>query len=155
MANLERFFLPELLSSNNWLLGVRPAPRVPAPEAWRNMVYIESGYVWLLWIGGVPFLLAYFWFTVVTLRRLRRVALARPDAVGCAAATGFCATIAMTVLMLFDPHLTTRGAADIFFPMLALALVPCCVPMSARAPTNIMPHRSVPLWGEKKLVYEP
>ena len=68
----ERFFLPELLSDNKWLFGVRPAPRVPAPEAWREMVYIESGYVWLIWIGGIPFLLAFLWFAAFALRRLAR-----------------------------------------------------------------------------------
>ena len=142
--NLERFFFPELLSDSNWLPGVQPAPRVPAPEAWRSMVYIESGYVWLLWIGGVPFLLAFLWFTAVALRRLGRLARARADAVGSAALTGFCSTVVMAVLMLFDPHLTTRGAADIFFPMLALSLAPGLAGPKAYASAGALPRHHAP-----------
>ena len=110
-ANLERFFLPELLSDDKWLFGVRAAPCVPAPEAWREMVYIQSGYVWLIWIGGIPFLLAFLGFAVFALRRLARIARARADAVGCAAAAGFCWVASMVVMMLFDPHL--RSAAGL------------------------------------------
>lgn len=124
VANLRRFFLPDLLSGNNWLLGVQPAPRVPAPEAWRSMVYIESGYIWLLWIGGVPFLLAFLWFVGAALNRLRHIAALRADAVGSAALASFCALLVIVALMLFDPHLTVRGGADILFPMLALSLAP-------------------------------
>jgi hypothetical protein len=123
-SNLQRFFLPRLGSGANWLFGVQPVPRVPAPETWRTLVYIESGYVWLLWIGGLPFVAAFFCFIIVALRRLGRVARSRSDAVGCAAISSFCSVVVMTVLMLFDPHLTMRGAADIFFPMLALSLAP-------------------------------
>lgn len=121
--NLERFFFPDLLSGLNWLLGVRPAPRVLAPETWRSWVYIESGYVWLLWIGGIPFLLAFAWFAATALQALRNAA-SRHDAVGAVATSGFCYIVALLALMLVDPHLTVRGSADLFFPLLALAFVP-------------------------------
>jgi hypothetical protein len=152
--NLERFFLPEIVAGSNWLFGVRPAPRVPAPERWRTMVYIESGYVWLLWIGGVPFLLAFLWFTAVALRRLGRVARERADAVGCAALIGFCSVVSMAALMLFDPHLTIRGGADIFFPMLALALAPHGAAPTARTPGPAMPHRYAPIRGHEGFACE-
>lgn len=121
--NLERFFFPELLSGINWVTGVRPAPRLPAPEAWRDFVYIESGYVWLLWIGGLPLLAAFAFFTWTSGRLLLRIVRERNDAAAAAAAASFTYIVVLATLMLFDPHLTVRGAADLFFPLLALSLV--------------------------------
>ncbi len=121
--NLERFILPELASGDNWFLGVRPAPQVPAPEWWRNWVYIESGYLWLLWIGGIPYLAAYLAFTWVGIQELGRITRGRPDAIGIAALAGTTGLAMVFVLMLFDPHLTMRGGADLLFPLLALALL--------------------------------
>jgi hypothetical protein len=123
LANLETFFWPQLFSGSNWLWGVRPAARVPAPETWREWVFIESGHTWLLWTGGVPLFLAFFAFIAVVLRTTLQVVRASRDAVGVAAAAAFTAAIVIFVLMLFDPHLTVRGSADLFFPLLALALV--------------------------------
>ncbi|MEK0081743.1 hypothetical protein [Benzoatithermus flavus] len=134
VENLQRFFLPELLSGTNWLTGVRPAPRVPAPEPWREFVYIESGYVWLLWIGGLPFLLAFVFFVGIVARALWRVTCERVDAIGVAAATAFTYLMVILVLMLVDPHLTVRGSADLFFPLLALAARPA----AAGAPRRVI-----------------
>jgi hypothetical protein len=120
--NLQEFFFPELFSGLNWLVGIRPAPRLPAPEAWRDYVYIESGYVWLLWIGGLPLLAAFGFFVWVWLRCLWRVTRERTDVIAVAAAAGFAYLVVLTTLMLFDPHLTGRGSADLFFPLLALSL---------------------------------
>ncbi len=121
--NLERFILPELTAGDNWYLGVRPAPQVPAPEWWRDFVYIESGYIWLLWIGGLPFLAAYLAFSWVGLVDLGRTAKRRADAVGIAALAATTGLAMVAVLMLFDPHLTMRGGADLLFPLLALAML--------------------------------
>ena len=137
--NLERFFFPDLISNFNWLLGVRPGARVLAPEKWRTWVYIESGYIWLLWIGGVPLLASFIFFAWVALRSLYRVTSLRADAVGVAATASFCFLIAMIVLMALDPHLTLRGAADLFFPLLALAFV--------RAPAVRRPYRDAEFRG--------
>ena len=122
-ANIERFFWPELFSGNNWLWGVRPAARVPAPETWREWVYIESGHTWLMWTGGIPLLVAFFVFTWIVLRQLFGIARASLGSVSVAATAAFTTTVVIFVLMLFDPHLTVRGSADLFFPLLALAMV--------------------------------
>lgn len=132
LANLQDHFLPQIWTGANWLLGVRPAARLAATERWRDWIYIESGYVWLLWIGGVPFLLAFLGFVALALSRLGAVARARADAVGAAALTARCAVVMIAVLMLFDPHLTIRGGADVFFPLLALGLLPAAARRDAR-----------------------
>jgi hypothetical protein len=121
--NLQTYFFPDLFDHGNWVLGVRPAPRIPALETWREWVYLESGYIWLLWIGGIPFVAAFAFFAIVWLRTLRRIAQERTDAVGVAATSAFSYLVAMIVTMLFDPHLTLRGSADLFFPLLALSSV--------------------------------
>ena len=122
--NLQDYFFPQLFSSSsNWLLGVRPAPRLPAHETWREMVYLESGYVWLLWIGGIPLLAAFGFFAWVSGQHFWQVIHERTDAVGAAATAGFAFLIALLALMVLDPHLTLRGSADLFFPLLALSSV--------------------------------
>lgn len=123
VENLERFVWPELFSGFNWLWGVRPSARIPAPETWRDWVYIESGHAWLLWAGGVPLLLAFLVLSGVAASSLFRIAAGGRGPVAVAAAAGFAGTAMIFVLMLFDPHLTVRGCADLFFPVLALALV--------------------------------
>ena len=92
-------------------------------------MWIESGYTWLLWGGGIPLLGAYVWFVVVALREsgrrgpapYRRASRHRPDARRRLAAD--------IVLMIFDPHLTYRGAADALFALLA-----CCAPSTMTRP---------------------
>ncbi|HEV2069629.1 MAG TPA: hypothetical protein VGR26_07545, partial [Acidimicrobiales bacterium] len=99
LENLRTYFWPELFSNGNFLLGVRPAARVPAPELWRQYVWIESGHTWLLWNGGVPLLVAFFVFLWTSLRTAAHVARTRDDAVGVAATAGFSALVAVAVLM--------------------------------------------------------
>jgi hypothetical protein len=143
VANLERFFWPEVFSGFNWLLGVRPAARVAAPEMWRQWVYIESGHTWLLWTGGLPLFLAFFFFNWVAFRDLRRIAI-DDGPIGTAAAAGFASALMIFVLMLFDAHLTVRGTADLFFPLLALAVMaPVCLKDNQRmpgAPVPVLPR---------------
>jgi hypothetical protein len=123
LDNLERFVWPELASGLNWLVGVRPSARIAAPEPWRDWVYIESGYAWLLWTGGLPMLAAFGWFVWTAFRSLAPSLHCEeePPRVAAAAATVGLATF--VVLMLFDPHLTMRGSADLFFALLALSFV--------------------------------
>ena len=133
--NLTNYFWPELFRDGNWLLGVRPAGRLPSFEPWRDFVYIESGHTWLLWTGGVPLLAAFAWFSLSALRASlglvdRPQAVARPepfDSTRFASGFGLATVMVVAVvfvLMLFDVHLTMRGPADALFPMLALLTVP-------------------------------
>jgi hypothetical protein len=119
--NLRLFVWPDLFSGPNWLFGVRPAARIDVVAPWGTEIYIESGHTWLLWTGGIPFLLAYLWFMVVALRTTVPVARSRRDAVGVAATAALAALLSVFVLMSFDPHLTMRGAADLTFSLVALA----------------------------------
>lgn len=121
LENLQTYFWPEIGADWNWLLGVRPAARVPGAESWRDWVYIESGYTWLVWTGGLPLLvatLALFTVAVTAGRRLRTAAEPVAAAIGVSL---LAAAAALAVLMIFDPHLTLRGGAELLFVLLALA----------------------------------
>ena len=119
LINLRTFFWPVLFSDNNWILGVRPAARVATPLRSVGYVWIESGYTWLLWGGGIPLLASYIAFAGTVLRRGWAYAR-RVDAAGVAASAVTAAMCAQLVLMTFDPHLTYRGSGDALFLILAL-----------------------------------
>jgi hypothetical protein len=123
LYNLQNYFWPELFSHDRFLLGVRLAARVVVPTQATGYVWIESGYTWLLWSGGIPFLFAFVFFAYVGIRRGVAVARARSDAVGVAGVASIVALSVISVLMLFDPHLTFRGAADLLFALLAFATI--------------------------------
>lgn len=123
LENLQTHFWPKLFDDFNWVMGVRPAARVPGFKPWEDFVFIESGHTWLLWTGGIPFALAFVGFLVVAMTRVGRVARRRFDAIGIAAVGSFTALAVLAVLMIADPHLTLRGSADLSFTLLALALV--------------------------------
>jgi Mrp family chromosome partitioning ATPase/capsular polysaccharide biosynthesis protein len=121
LSNLRTYFWPKLLSHWNFALGVRPAARVPVLTQNPAYVWIESGYTWLLWAGGIPFLASYVYFTAVTVKRGWDAARHETGALSVAGAAAFVAVLVTAVLMLFDPHLTYRGSADLLFVLIALA----------------------------------
>lgn len=133
LNGLRNYFWPELFTDLNFLLGVRPAARVPALETWRTWVWIESGYTWLLWSGGILLFFAFFLFLGRAMRTLARTAKARDDSIGVAAVAGFASLAALAVLMLFDAHLILRGAGDLIFPLIALGLTAATVQTPPRS----------------------
>jgi putative peptidoglycan lipid II flippase len=119
LFNLRTYFWPVLFSDHNWILGVRPAARIPLPSKRFSFVWIESGYTWLLWGGGIPLLASYIAFVCTSLRKGWTYAR-RADAAGIAATAVFTALCVQVVLMVLDPHLTYRGSGDALFLTLAL-----------------------------------
>jgi hypothetical protein len=121
LDNITTYFWPVLKVQYNWLTGVRPLARIDGPRfSGIKYIWIESGHIWLLWTGGIPFAAAFVWFMWVSLRAVARVARERADVVGVAAAASFTALSVNLVLMALDPHLTLRGSADLCFALLAL-----------------------------------
>jgi murein biosynthesis integral membrane protein MurJ len=121
LNDLETYFWPRLFSDWNFVLGVEPSAVIARVSSAGNEVWIESGYTWLLWGGGIPLLASYLFFTYVTAKRGWLAAWGRNDARSVAGIAVFVAVVVVAVLMVFDPHLTYRGSGDEFFALIALA----------------------------------
>ena len=119
LFNLRTYFWPVLFSDHNWILGVRPAARIPLVSKRFSYVWIESGYTWLLWGGGLPLLASYLAFVCAAVRK-GWIYTRRADAAGIAATAVVTALCAQVFLMILDPHLTYRGSGDMLFLILAL-----------------------------------
>jgi hypothetical protein len=122
LGNLQTYFWPKLFANGNFLLGVEPSARIAVANQATGYVWIESGYTWLLWGGGIPLLAAFGFLVCAAARRGWRAARGGRDASSVAGIAVFTAVIVISVLMTFDPHLTYRGTGDEFFTLLALAV---------------------------------
>jgi len=118
--NLENYFIPQLFSHGHWILGVRPAARVATSKIASGFIWIESGYMWLLWAGGIPLLLSFLYFLWAGGREAVTVLRARSDALAAAALAVVVSLSLVGVLMTIDPHLTYRGSADLMFALLGI-----------------------------------
>jgi putative peptidoglycan lipid II flippase len=122
LQNLQSYFWPPLFSDYNWIFGVRPSARVAVPTQQYGFVWIESGYTWLLWGGGIPLLASYIAFVCAAVGKGARLAR-RADAAGIVGFAVAVAIVSQTVMMVTDPHLTYRGSGDAIFMTLALLRV--------------------------------
>jgi peptidoglycan biosynthesis protein MviN/MurJ (putative lipid II flippase) len=116
--NLTHFYLPGL-GNFRFVLGVSPNTVLPAPELWRTQIFLESGYLSLLWIGGIPLLLGFIWLSVELFQRFTSVARRR-DARGAVASAMQGIWWMVVVLSLIDVHLVLRGFGDALAVLIAL-----------------------------------
>jgi murein biosynthesis integral membrane protein MurJ len=122
IENLQTYFWPKLFSNWNFVMGVEPSARVAVATQATGYVWIESGYTWLLWAGGIPLLLSFVFLVYAAARLGWEAARGGRDGSSVAGIAVFTAIIVITFLMLFDMHLTYRGSGDEFFMLLALAV---------------------------------
>jgi murein biosynthesis integral membrane protein MurJ len=132
--NLSTHFLSELGLNTNLLIGVSPVTQVRDPRGFVEWIWIESGYVQLVYTGGLALLGAFGWMMAVHLRSAwanRR----RADEFGACSVAAWAMGLVVCLLMLLDPHLTIRGTSDLFFPLLAMSAT-----AAALAPAGLL-HR--------------
>lgn len=116
--NITHFYVPRL-DEFGFVLGVSPDSVLAAPETWRELIYLESGYLQFLWVGGLPLLVAFGWLSVSVLTATSRLRT-RPDATGAYAAALEITWWVILVLSVIDIHLVLRGAGDLLFVLLAV-----------------------------------
>jgi hypothetical protein len=118
LDNLRYMYLPHF----NWLttlIGVSPNEVLQAPERWREVIYLESGVLYFLWVGGIPLLAAFIWLSVRVLRSVKP-ALAHPGPFGAASSALDIVWRFLLVLTLIDPHLQLRGTGDLIFTLMGI-----------------------------------
>jgi hypothetical protein len=118
--NLEHHYLPHF-DWLTWIVGVSPNTVLQAPEKWREVIYLESGVLWFLWVGGIPLLAAFIWLSLRVLRAVRP-AIRHPGAFGACASCLEIVWLFLLVLTLIDPHLQLRGTGDLIFTLLAITV---------------------------------
>ncbi|GAA4864541.1 hypothetical protein GCM10023203_10550 [Actinomycetospora straminea] len=138
--NLATFYLPRL-DGLGFVFGVEPSSVLVPPETWRDVIYLESGYLQLLWVGGLPLLVTFAWLTIAVLRSAR-VAEDDPGPRGAAASALWIAWVLILVLTILDAHLTLRGMGDLVFTLCALVVGEADEAARTREP------RTVPVGGD-------
>lgn len=118
--NVTNFNLPAF-DLVNVLIGISPDSVLPAPETWREVIYLEFGYLQLLWVGGLPLLAAFGWLSVEILRRTRALR-GGAGGQGVAATTLHAAWWVVLILSLIDIHLVLRGMGDLLFLLLGIVM---------------------------------
>lgn len=122
LYNLETFFLPEFRDPVNVAWGVTPQARVASPREGEEFIWIESGILWLIWTGGVPLFLTWFALLGLGMATAKKQLSTVHGPVGIAAAATLGTLAVVGVAMVFDPHMTLRGSADLLYPLLALMM---------------------------------
>lgn len=118
--NIRTLFLPRLRGWR-WVLGVEPEAVATPLDRGRRVAYLESGYLWMLFVGGVPLVAAYLMFVRTAVRGLRSLLVETPSLHNAVVISAIASILAIVVLNLTDAHLTFRGGADITFTLAALA----------------------------------
>jgi lipopolysaccharide/colanic/teichoic acid biosynthesis glycosyltransferase len=123
--NVTHIYVPELVENGGFLVGVSPNSVVVPPDMWRTAVYLESGYLEFLWIGGVPLLAGFVVLSRAVFRLTRRHG-SLTDGVGVCAAALAIAWWLIVWLSLLDSHFFMRGPSDLLFILLGIVtgLVP-------------------------------
>jgi peptidoglycan biosynthesis protein MviN/MurJ (putative lipid II flippase) len=119
MDNLTNFYLPRL-GNFRFLFGVSPDSVLQAPETWREQIFLESGHLWFLWVGGVPMLCVFFWWLHAARNEAALAARSSDLDRSIAAEASRVALTLMAALTLIDMHLTLRGSADLLVVLFAL-----------------------------------
>ncbi|MEM7092954.1 MAG: sugar transferase [Actinomycetota bacterium] len=130
-VNVTEIYWPSI-ADGGWILGVSPNTILEPPDLWRDEVFLESGYLWMLWVGGLPLLVA---FVALLITAWRTLSVETTEPIHEIARVSARALIVfMAVFNIIDPHLTLRGGADLFYVLLpsALAFAPISVPETRR-----------------------
>ena len=127
--NLRTFYLPEFDDGLNRVLGVRLDVTADFDQVLGEEVFLESGYVWFIWVGGVFLLLAALGFLITGLRRTYSRLRTTDPWVRAAATASFSAFIYIALLLPIDQHLTLRASTDLFVMLLAASMVATPAPV--------------------------
>jgi hypothetical protein len=117
--NVAHLYWPQI-AEGGFLIGISPNSVLVPPDTWREQIYLESGYLQLLWVGGIPLVIAFGWLAVALRRHCQRTA-GMPGAVGACGSALEAAWWMVLILSLIDIHLLLRGSGDLIFMLIAIA----------------------------------